>query len=116
MTIEELKKEYPKLTAKIEDLDDLKSLVVVDENYEDEEADDSVEFDCDEYNYMIYIPEQACEALGEDAMISIANKFEQIDGFDDFLASEIDLFGIKTDLDEISIAKIVLDAMEKELV
>ncbi len=115
MNIEELKKEYPKLTAKVEDFDSLQSLIVVDENYDDEDADDSVDFDADEFNYMVYITERSQKALGVESLKNISVKLSDSESFDDFLASEDDLFGVQSNLNEISIAKVVLKVMEKEL-
>jgi len=118
MTIEELRKEFPKLVKKADEIDDIfdiKSLLVVDENYEDEEGDETSEFDTDEYNYMVYITETTQNILGEQSLEKVIDQLSNISEFENFTTSEIDLLGIKTTLDEKSIAKKVLEIVENEL-
>ena len=115
MTIDELKKEFPKLVEKADYLYDIKSLLVVDENYEDEEGDETSEFDTDEYNYMVYITETTQDILGKESLEKVIDQLSNISEFENFITSEIDLLGIKTALDEKSIAKKVLEIVEKEL-
>jgi hypothetical protein len=117
MDLQELKKEYPNLIRKfnLDDIDDIRSIIVVDENYEDEDEEDSVEFDWDEYNYMVYLPEMTLKAVGSETIQSVLQKLSNSSIFDDFLVSEVDLFGVLSDLNTDSIAKIVLSFIEQEL-
>jgi hypothetical protein len=115
MTIDELKQEFPKIVEKADDIYDIRSLLVVDENYEDEEGDETSEFDTDEYNYMVYITETTQDILGEKSLEKVIDQLSNISEFENFTTSEIDLLGIKTGLDEKSIAKKVLEIVEKEL-
>jgi hypothetical protein len=115
MTIEELKQEFPKLVEKTDDIYDVKSLLVVDENYEDDEGDETSEFDSDEYNYMVYITETTQNILGKETLKKVIDQLSNTAEFENFTTSEIDLLGIKTALDEKSIIKKILEIVEKEL-
>jgi hypothetical protein len=61
------------------------------------------------------VTEQTQEAVGEEFMEKVASLLTNEDKFDDFLASEIDLFGVQSDLDEIGVARVVLGSLESSL-
>jgi hypothetical protein len=104
---------YPKLFEKFEDKDlELRHLLSVDENYEDYDSEE-FEFDFEDYNYIIYIAEPIQNALGEEKMDEFMVKLHDKDAFVNFLATEKDLYGVKTDLNEEQIASLVLDLVEE---
>ena len=117
MTIEEWKNEYPKLFSRLpEDIDELRYLMVIDENIHDGDVDELDEIDSEEYNYLIYLTETFQEALGgESRLIELIRKLDEHETFEDFFPSELDLYGIKTDIDENQIAKIIFDITEEML-
>jgi hypothetical protein len=103
-----LESRFPKLLNKIdEEIDELRYLVVVDENYDDEDSDEFDIFDPEEYNYLVYITPRVSEALGEEKMEKLREKLETLGEFEEFLSAEEDLFGIKSDLSEEEIAHLV---------
>jgi len=108
-----LRKKYPKLFEKLEDKElELRHLLSVDENYEDFDSEE-YEFDFEEYNYVIYIAEPIQQALGEAKMDEFMVKLHDKDTFVNFLASEKDLYGVKSDLSEEEIISLVLDQVEE---
>lgn len=109
-----LQKEYPNLAKAIEekDLDELRYFVVVDENYEDIDDEEVDVFDPEDYNYLIYITERVQEALGEDGLKSLIEKLYNIKEFENFLDSEIDLYGAKANLEDNEVAKLVLKEID----
>ena len=108
-----LEEKYPKLFAKLEDKDlELRHLLNVDENYEDFDSEE-YEFDFEEYNYVIYIAEPIQQALGEAKMDEFMVKLHNKDTFVNFLASEKDLYGVKSDLSNEEIVFLVLDQVEE---
>ena len=108
-----LQEKYPKLFKKLEDTNiELRHLLNVDENYEDFDSEE-YEFDHEEYNYVIYIAEPIQNALGSDKMEKFMVKLHDHDVFENFLASEIDLYGVKSTLSEEEIVTLVLDQVEE---
>jgi len=109
-----LQKEYPNLAKAIEekDLDEIRYFVVVDENYEDIDDEEVDVFDPEDYNYLIYITERVQEALGEDGLKSLIEKLYNIKEFENFLDSEIDLYGAKANLEDNEVAKLVLKEID----
>ena len=108
-----LQKKYPKLFEKLADRDiELRHLLNVDENYEDFDSEE-YEFDHEEYNYVIYIAEPIQNALGDDKMEELMVKLHDHDVFENFLASEIDLYGVKSTLPTEEIVTLVLDQVEE---
>ncbi len=108
-----LQKKYPKLFEKLTDRDiELRHLLNVDENYEDFDSEE-YEFDHEDYNYVIYIAEPIQNILGNDKMEELMVKLHDHDVFENFLASEIDLYGVKSSLSTEEIVVLVLDQVEE---
>ncbi len=108
-----LEEKYPKLFEKLEDREiELRHLLNVDENYEDFDSEE-YEFDFEEYNYVIYIAEPVQQALGDAKMDELMAKLHDKDAFENFVASEKDLYGVKSDLDRDEISSLVLDQVEE---
>jgi len=108
-----LVQQYPKLFEKFEDKDlELRHLLNVDENYEDFDSEE-YEFDHEDYNYVIFIAEPIQQALGEEKMDELMVKLHDKDAFVNFLASEKDLYGVKSDLSTEEIITLVLDLVEE---
>ncbi len=107
-----LEKKYPKLFGKLEDKDvELRHLLNVDENYEDYDSEE-FEFDFEEYNYIVYIAEPIQNALGKEKLGLLSKKFETENLFENFVASEEDLYGIKCDLNEDEMTTFILSTIE----
>ena len=108
-----LEVKYPKLFEKLEDKEvELRHLMNVDENYEDYDSEE-YEFDHEDYNYVIYIAEPVTAALGEEKMEEFMVKLHDKDVFENFLASEVDLYGVKTTLSEEEIVALALNLVEE---
>jgi len=104
---------YPKLFDKLEDQElELRHLLNVDHNYEDYDSEE-YEFNFEEYNYVIYIAEPVQEALGDEKLEEFMVKLHDKDAFVNFLASEKDLYAVKTALDEEALTSLVLDLIEE---
>lgn len=111
-----LEDHYPNLLAKIdEEVESLRDLVVVDENYDDVDSDEFDIFEPDEYNFLVYVTERVQNAIGKEKFPQIVQKIESSALFENFYASEPDMYGVKTDLDEEGIAKKILELIEEEL-
>ncbi len=107
-----LEEQYPKLFEKLEDTDiEVRHLLNVDENEEDYDSEE-FEFDFEDYNFIIYIAEPVQNALGEEKMAPLIEKLEANDAFENFVASEHDLYGVKSNLNSDEIAALVLDMVE----
>ena len=105
--------QYPKLFDKLEDKEvELRHLLNVDHNYEDFDSEE-YEFDFEEYNYVIYIAEPIQNALGEEKMEEFMVKLHDKDAFVNFLASEQDLYGVKTELEEEELTSLILNLVEE---
>ena len=110
-----LQKQYPKLFEKLEDKEiELRHLLNVDENYEDFDSEE-YEFDFEDYNYVIYIAEPIQKALGETKMQEFMIKLHDHDTFEHFLASEEDLYGVKTPLNQEDLIALILNQVEEIL-
>ncbi len=108
-----LQEKYPKLFEKLEDKDvELRHLLSIDENYEDFDSEE-YEFDFEDYNYVIYIAEPVQKALGEAKMQEFMVKLHDKETFENFLASEVDIYGVKTSLDQDELADLVLEQVEE---
>ena len=108
-----LQEKYPKLFDKLEDKEvELRHLLNVDENYEDFDSEE-FEFDYEDYNYIIYIAEPIRKALGENEMDEFMVKLHDHDAFEHFLATEKDLYGVKSTLNTEEVSSVVLDLVEE---
>jgi len=108
-----LAQQYPKLFEKFEDKElEMRHLLNVDENYEDFDSEE-YEFDYEDYNYVIFIAEPIQQVLGEEKMDELMVKLHDKDAFVNFLASEKDLYGVKSDLSTEEIITLVLDLVEE---
>lgn len=108
-----LQEKYPKLFEKLEDKEiESRHLLNVDENYEDFDSEE-YEFDHEDYNYVIYIADPVKEALGEEKMEEFMVKLHDNDAFENFLASDMDLYGVKSTLSEDEIIALTLGLAEE---
>ncbi len=108
-----LQEQYPKLFEKIEDKElESRHLLNVDENVEDFDAEE-YEFDTEDYNYVIYIAEPIQIALGEAKMQELMVKLHDNEVFENFLPTELDLYGVKSNLDREAIISLVLSQAEE---
>ncbi len=111
-----LKNDYPALISKIEEtIDDIRDLVVVDENYDDVDSDEFDIYDPSEFNFLIYLTERVQNVLEGDQLVNIINNLSVAEEFETFYASEEDMYGVYSGLDEDGVARVVLDAVEKEI-
>jgi len=117
MTLERIRATYPRLAQRLpSQLFTERELVVVDENYEEEEGEETGEFEPSEYNYILYIAEPMQQILGEEGLKDLTEKITASKLFEEVLASEKDLFGLQTALDEAAIAEKVFAMIEEVLV
>ncbi len=108
-----LPEKYPKLFKKLGDNDlELRHLLGVDENYEDYDSEE-FDFNFEEYNFIIYIAEPIQEVLGEEKMSELMVKLSENKVFENFRADEIDLYGVKTTLNEENITELILNQIEE---
>jgi len=113
-----IKEVYPKLFKKIADddlVEDLYDLVSIDANYVDEDALEDDIFDPEDYNYILYIDERLQNAIGEENFKLLRKKIENMGVIEDFICSEDDLYGIRSNLQADEITKNILDIVENEL-
>jgi len=110
----DLEKEYPNLAKFIEekDLNELRYYVVVDENYEDIDDEEVDVYNPADYNYLIYIVERVHNALGEEGLKKLISRLYELKEFENFLDSEIDLYGAKSQFDSEEVAKLVLKEVD----
>ena len=107
-----LQEQYPKLFEKLEDKDvELRHLLNVDANEEDYDSEE-FEFDYEDYNFIVYIAEPVQKVLGREKLENLIEKLEASGEFENFLASEEDLYGVKSRLTEEEIAQLVLGTVE----
>ncbi len=112
-----LKTQYPKLFSKLlEEVDEVRYLVVVDKNFNDVDSDEFDAIDPEDYNYLVYIAERLQDAMGEKKMIEFIKQLEAHKDVTLFYLSETDLYGIQTDLKDEAIEKMVLDIVESVVV
>jgi hypothetical protein len=104
---------YPKIFDKLEDGElELRHLLGIDENYEDYDSEE-YEFNFEEYNFVLYIAEPIQEILGEAKMEELMVKLSKNIAFENFRADEIDLYGVKTSLNEDEISNLLLKQIEE---
>ena len=107
-----LHEKYPKLFEKLEDKElELRHLLNVDENYEDYDSEE-FEFNFEEYNFIVYISELLQEALGQEKMEELIVKLNDNHSFENFLASEIDLYALKSSLSTQELEDLILKQIE----
>lgn len=117
MTIETIEKSYPKLFKKLpEDITELRYILVIDENYDDDDSDEFDAIDPEDFNYLLYVTDILQEAIGESPMVELIKKLKVHKNIDEFYLSDVDLYGIQTALDEEGIAKMVLATVEEVIV
>ncbi len=103
---------YPKIFEKLEDKDlELRHLLGIDENYEDFDSEE-YDFNFEDYNFVLYIAEPIQNILGEDKMNKLLVKLSENNLFENFRADEIDLYGVKTVLNENELSTLLLDQIE----
>ena len=108
-----LKTQYPKLFSNLlEEVDEVRYLVVVDKNFNDVDSDEFDAIDPEDYNYLVYITERLQDAMGEEKMVAFIKQLEAHKDVALFYLSETDLYGIQTDLEDEAIEKMVLDIVE----
>jgi len=108
-----LKTEYPKLFSNLlEEVDEVRYLVVVDKNFNDVDSDEFDAIDPEDYNYLVYITERLQDAMGEEKIVTFIKQLEAHKDVALFYLSETDLYGIQTDLEDEAIEKMVLDIVE----
>jgi N-acyl-L-homoserine lactone synthetase len=111
-----LKEEFPNIIGAIdEEIDELRYLIVVDENYGDDDSDEFDVFDPEDYNYLVYITPRVQNILGEERLNEAVRKLQCDEKFKDFFANEDDMYGIQCDLEEEEIAKVILKTMDELL-
>ena len=116
MTIESIEKNYPKLFKTLpEDAEELRYLLVVDENYDDDDSDEFDAIDPEDFNYLLYVTDMLQEAVGEPMIIELVKTLKEHKDIEEFYLSDIDLYGIQTDLSEEGIAEMVLGVLEEKL-
>jgi len=116
LTIETLKEAYPKLYRTLpEDVSELRYLLVIDENYDDDDSDEFDAIDPEDFNYLLYVTDTLQDAVGEPVMIELVKKLKTHKYIEEFYLSDIDLYGIQTGLDEEGIAYMVLGTLEEIL-
>ncbi len=100
--------DFPNLKNKLSedehDLDDTRFFCVVDENYEDIDDEEVDVFDPNDYNYLVYITERVSNILGKEGLQKLIETIQKQDFIENFLASEEDLYGIKSNLSDEEIA------------
>ena len=107
-----LEDKYPKLFNKLKDKElEIRHLLIVDENYEDYDSEE-FDFDYKEYNYIVYISETTQEAIGREKIEELLVKLNKNSSFENFLASEIDLYALKSNLSTEEIEKLILNQIE----
>jgi len=117
VNIEVIEKNYPKVFKKLpEDIDALRYLLVIDENYNDDDSDEFDAIDPEDFNYLVYVTEVLQEVMGERVMVQFIKALEAHKDIQEFYLSEIDLYGIQTDLDDNGIAELVLGIVEEHIV
>jgi len=109
-----LSEKYPKLFEKLEDKEiELRHLLSIDENELDYDSEE-FEFDTDEFNYIIYIAEPITQLLDEEKLHSLIQDLgDDKEIFENFFASEEDLYGVKSAHDPQKIADVILCRVEE---
>ena len=71
--------------------------------------------DPEDYNFLLYVTDTLQEAVGESIMIELVKKLAEHKDIEEFYLSEIDLYGIQTNLDEEAIGHMILGSLEETL-
>jgi len=117
LTIEALKEAYPKIYKTVpDDVTEFRHLLVIDINYDDDDSDVFDGIDPEDYNFLLYVTEILQEAVSEPVMIELVKKLKVHKDIDAFHLSEIDLYGIQTNLDQEAIGHMVMSTLEEILV
>ena len=116
----DIEKNYPNIYSKLDeidkDLDELRYFVVVDENYADIDDEELDVFDPQDYNYLVYITERLSNILTEDGLKKLYLTLDNgVDFIENFLGSEEDLYGIKSNLSEDELATKIVEIAENIL-
>jgi len=107
------KNEFPKIYDKLDkEYDELRYLVTVDENYDDIDSDEFDAFNPEDYNYIVYVTDRIQDIIGDEGMQKLTDILENENVFEDFLATDIDNYGVKSDLGEDGVAKRILKIVE----
>lgn len=116
MTLEEIRQRYPVLAERLPaELFTERELLVVDENYEEADGEETAEFEPSEYSHMLYIAEPMQQILGTEGLKAVTERIIASEIFQEVLVSEEDLFGLQTALDEAEIAGKVFAMIEEVL-
>jgi len=108
-----LNDKFPTLFSKIEEeIDELRFLIVIDENYADIDDEEADIFDPEDYNYLVYITETVSAVLGEEGLKKLYTSLDEQKLFDSFVASEEDLYGVMSELSEEEVAYKILNIIE----
>ena len=109
-----LSEKYPKLFEKLEDKElELRHLLSIDENELDYDSEE-FEFEPDEFNYVIYIAEPITQLLNEEQMHTLIQDLgDDKEIFENFFASEIDLYGVQSPHESDKIAEAILRRVEE---
>ncbi len=111
-----LKEDFPRIMMGLkEEIEELRYLLVIDENYDDVDSDEFDVFDPSEFNYMVYVTEELQDVLGKERLQKVIVELENCEDFQTFYAHESDIYGIMTTLDEDGIAKSILSIMEENV-
>ena len=114
MNIETLRSTYPKLFSKIDnEIDELRYLLVIDKNFNDVDSDEFDAIDPEDYNYLVYVTERLQAVLGEDGMVTFIKLLEAHKDVALFYLSDVDIYGIQTELGDDGIAHMVLEIVEE---
>ena len=113
MNNETLRSRYPKLFSKVDnEIDEIRYLVVVDKNFDDVDSDEFDAIDPEDYNYLVYVTERLQAALGEEGMVTFIKLLEAHKDVALFYLSDVDIYGIQTELEDDGIAHMVLEIVE----
>jgi len=112
-----IKEKLPKLMSKIdEDIDELRYLIVVDINYDDDDTDEYDVFTPEDYSHLVYINDRVQDVIGEEKMQELISILENDKTFDNFIAGEIDNYGVQSSMSEDEIAEYIINIIEEKLV
>jgi len=113
MTLEQIAESYPELNKRLPaQLFTVRELLVVDENYEEADGEETGEFEPSEYSHILYIAEPMQEILGEEGLRRLTEKIVSYEPFEETISTEKDLFGLQTALDEEQISAEIFAIVE----
>ena len=98
-----------------DDVSEIRHLLVIDINYDDDDSDVFDGIDPEDYNFLLYVTDILQEAVSESVMIELIKKLKVHKDIEAFHLSEIDLYGIQTNLDQEAIEHMVIGALEEIL-